>query len=162
MNTKEIITGEESRVKCVTFSIGRGIYGIDVLMTREVIYLVNITEVPGRLPFMKGVIDIRGEVIPLVDTRMKFKLEPKEYDEDTVIIIVETKNHLMGLIVDSVLDVLDIALDDIQDAGNLSEGIETSYVKGISKSDDKLIIILDVHKILSNEEFKHIDVNENV
>ena len=152
----------ENQLQCVTFLVGNEIYGVDVMQAKEILYLIEITEVPNTLPFMKGVIDLRGLIVPLVDTRIKFNLEPREYNEDTVIIILELKNRLIGIIVDSVSDVLNISTDEIQDPEHFSNEIENDYVCGIVKIEDKLIIILDVNKIFSKEELHKMTVDEKV
>ena len=153
---------KENQLQCVTFLIGKETYGVDVMQAKEIMYLMEITEVPNTSPFMKGVIDLRGLIVPLVDTRIKFKLEPKEYNEDTVIIILELKDRLIGIIVDSVSDVLSLSTDEIQDPEHFSNEIENDYVSGIAKIDEKLIIILDVNKIFSMEELNKMTVDDKV
>ena len=151
-----------NHLQCVTFLIGNETYGVDVMQAKEIMYLMEITEVPNTLPFMKGVIDLRGLIVPLIDTRIKFKLEPEVYNEDTVIVILELKDRLIGIIVDSVSDVLSIPNDEIQEPEHFSNEIENDYVSGIAKIDEKLIIILDVNKIFSKEELHKMIVDEKV
>lgn len=150
--TKEgkFLTSKENQY--VTFCIGKEIYGIEVMRASEVMYLQDFTEVPDTMSFMKGVIDLRGKIVPLVDVRVKFKLPEKKYDIDTVIIILEYEDQKIGLIVDSVSDVLNLTLDDIQETTHFANDINHDYVKGISKVGERLIIILDVDMVFTDEE----------
>jgi purine-binding chemotaxis protein CheW len=138
----------------VTFLINNEIYGVDVLRVHEIIGMTDITFVPNSLSFMKGVINLRGNVVPVVDMRTKFKMQLKEYDQVTVIIIVELKKRLIGMIVDSVSDVLEIPIESIKKTPHFSANIETDYIKCIGKSEDQLVIILDVDNILTTEELE--------
>jgi purine-binding chemotaxis protein CheW len=146
----------------VTFSIGSEIYGVDVLNVHEIIGITDITYVPNSLPFMKGVINLRGNVVPVVDLRIKFRMEEREYDQTTVIIIVEVKHRSIGMIVDAVSDVIDISVTSIQDTPHFSASIETDYIKNIGRKDDQLVIILEVDKILTMEELETIKKKEAV
>jgi len=141
----------------VTFSIGRGTYGIDTGKVREIVGMTEIVEVPNTLPFMKGVIDLRGIVVPLIDIRIRFNMDVVDYNKNTVIIIVEIEDRLNGIIVDSVSDVMEMSLADIQNTPQFSEDIERKAVSGIGKKGDELIVILNVDSILSVEEMKTID-----
>lgn len=136
----------------VTFLISNEIYGVDVLRVHEIIGMTDITFVPNSLSFMKGVINLRGNVVPVVDMRTKFKMTQREYDQFTVIIIVEVKGRLIGMIVDSVSDVLEIAVNSIQKTPHFSANIETDYIKNIGSKGEQLVIILDVDNILTTEE----------
>jgi purine-binding chemotaxis protein CheW len=143
----------------VTFMIGDEIYGVEVLQVREIIGMTGITHVPNSMDFMKGVINLRGTVVPVVDMRKKFRMDERGYDIFTVILIVEIKGTLIGMIVDSVSDVIGLSSESIQDTPHFSANIETDYIKCIGKSDEDLVIILDVDKILTTEEFNRIDNN---
>ena len=140
----------------VTFRISKEIYGVDVARVQEVLNLVEITYMPNFSSFMKGVIDLRGDIVPLIDMRMKFKIEEKEYDENTAIVIVELHDKLFGMIVDTVLDVVNLSIDEVSESDNLSDEHEREFVKGIGRINDNLIIVLDVNKLLSNDDLKQI------
>ena len=144
----------------VTFVIGNENYGVEVLRVREIIGMTDITHVPNSLDFMRGVINLRGTVVPVVDMRKKFRMEERQYDSFTVILIVEIKGALIGMIVDSVSDVIDIPVESIQDTPHFSANIDTDYIKSIGKNDEELVIILDVDMILTPEELKRMDVEE--
>jgi purine-binding chemotaxis protein CheW len=144
----------------VTFTIGSEVYGVDVLKVQEIIGITEITYVPNSLPFMKGVINLRGSVVPVVDLRIKFRMQERQYDATTVIIIVEVKSRSIGMIVDAVSDVIDIAVTSIHDTPHFSTSIETDYIKNIGRKDDQLVIILNVDKILTVEEMESVKKKE--
>ncbi len=138
----------------VTFSIGEEFYGVTATKVHEIIGMTKITHVPNSMDYMKGIINLRGSVVPVVDMRLKFRMEEKEYTEQSIIIIVEIKGRLFGMIVDSVSDVIGIAENSIQDTPHFSTKIETDFISGIGNNNDQLIIILDVDKILTAEEIQ--------
>lgn len=136
----------------VTFSLNDEIYGIDALSVQEIIELTNITRVPHLPEFMKGVINLRGTIIPVVDLKTKFNMKTGPYKKHTCIIVTEFKDSLMGLIVDDVFDVISIARSSIQPPPEFGTNIRTDFIRGLLRSGDKLIIILDIDKVLSEEE----------
>ena len=107
---------------------------------------------------MKGVINLRGTVVPVVDMRLKFNMKPRDYDFFTVIIIIEVQDTLVGMIVDTVSDVIDLAEDDIKENINITSKIETDFIKGIANKDDNLIIILDSNSVLSSAEISSLEM----
>lgn len=141
----------------VTFVIGEETYGVEVLRVQEIIGMTQITHVPNSMAFMKGVINLRGSVVPVVDMRLKFGMDERAYDVFTVIIIVEVRERMIGMIVDSVSDVVSIPIKSIQDTPHFSARIETDFISGIGQVDEKLVIILDVNRILSADEMKEMD-----
>lgn len=143
---------KEEIAQYVTFIIQNEVYGVEVLKVQEIIGMTQITHMPNSMTFMKGVINLRGSVVPVVDMRLKLKMQEKEYDQFTVILIVETKGVLVGMIVDAVSDVIGIPVDTIQETPHFSVNIDTDYIKGIGKKEEQLVIILDVDRILSTEE----------
>lgn len=152
------LSGDENQF--VTFLINKESYGVEVLKVKEILGMTDITPVPNSLIFMKGVINLRGEVVPVVDMRLKFEMTEKEYDTFTVIIIVEVKRRLIGMIVDAVSDVASIPVNSIQQTPHFTSKIETDFISGIGQLNDQLIIILDVDKILTTDEFNRIDNEE--
>jgi purine-binding chemotaxis protein CheW len=152
---EEIVKEEHQHV---TFLIGEETYGLGVERVKEIIGMTDITHVPNTAYFMEGVINLRGTVVPVVDMRKKFKMETRKYDAYTVIVIVEVKDRLVGMIVDSVSDVVNIPISTIQDTPHFTVKIETDFIQGIGQIDNNLIIILDVDLILSEEEIKDIDM----
>ena len=119
--------------KFLTFVLGEEIYGIEILKAREIIGLMDITTVPQTPDYMKGVINLRGKVIPVIDLRMKFSMKKWERTQETCVIVVEVNSTSIGLIVDSVSEVSDITGAEIEDAPSFGQGIDTSFIMGLGK-----------------------------
>lgn len=147
---------EMSNRQYVTFAIADEYYGIDVVRAQEVLNLTAITKVPNTMNFMKGVIDLRGKIVPLIDMRIRFGISEREYDQNTVIIIADIRGLICGLIVDSVFDVITMGLDDIQNTPHFASEIEKDSVIGIGRSGGKLVIVLDADKLLTSGEIQQI------
>ena len=145
-------------VDYVTFTLGDGFYGIETLKVKEIIEIGEITHVPNAMPFMKGVVNLRGLVVPLIDMRIRCSLEDTDYTKSASILIVEIKEILIGLIVDSVSDVITLKQNDIQNTPHFSTNIDKDFIEAIAKVDEKLYIMLDANKILTDEE---LDIIEN-
>ncbi len=141
----------------VTFTIDDEIYGVDVLKVYEIVGMTKITYVPNSMNYMKGVIDLRGRVIPVVDMRLKFNMDEREYDDITVILIVEVMDKLIGMIVDTVSDVIGLPEGSIQDTPHFSAKIDSDYISGIGRNNGDLIILIDVDKILTWDELERIN-----
>ena len=155
MQNKETVKKEDSlKRQYVTFSIGDEKFGIDVARAQEVLNLTTITKVPDTMKFMKGVIDLRGRIIPLIDMRLKFNIDERPYDKNTVIIIARIKRVLLGLIVDSVLDVISMTLEDIQDTPHFASEVGRDAVAGIGRTPKGLVIVLDADRLFSDDEIK--------
>jgi len=127
-------------------------YGIEILKVREIIGIMDITPVPQTPPFLKGVINLRGKVIPVMDLRLKFNMPEAEHTNETCIIVVEIGNRLMGIIVDTVSEVLDISADNIEPVPSLGTNIRTDFILGMGKTKGKVKILLNVDRVLSIEE----------
>jgi len=151
----------ENREQFVTFIIEDEYYGVEILKVQEIVGMTRITSVPNMAHYMRGVINLRGKVVPVVDMRLKFNMDEREYDAVTVILIVEVKGREIGMIVDSVSDVVDIPGDQIQNTPHFNAGIDTNYIHGIGNVNDMLVILLDVNKILSSDELEKIDQNSS-
>ena len=135
--------------KFVTFMIADETYAVEALKVQEIIGMMKITEIPNSYNYLKGVINLRGIVVPVVDMRLKFGMEAREYDFFTVIIIIETRNNPVGMIVDTVSDVIDLGEDDIKDSRNFSVSVRSDYITGIGNHNEALIILLDTDRIMS-------------
>ena len=153
---KSAIMSESSSRQYVTFAIGDEMYGVDVIKAQEVLNLADITRIPNTMNFMKGVIDLRGRIVPLIDMRIKFNIPEKPYDQKTVIIIAEIRGLLCGLIVDSVSDVVSMALDDIEDTPHFSAEVDRDSVIGIGRCGNRLVIVLDADRLLTEDEIHQI------
>ncbi|MCX7795644.1 MAG: chemotaxis protein CheW [bacterium] len=135
----------------VVFSLLSEDYGIDIYKVQEIIQYRDITFVPKAPPFVKGVINLRGKIIPVIDLKERFNLQEKEITSDTRIIVVEISSQTVGLIVDSVTEVLRIPKDNIEPPPPVTT-IGADFIEGVGKLDERLIIILDIDKILTREE----------
>ena len=153
MQNKETVKKEDSlKRQYVTFSIGDEKFGIDVARAQEVLNLTTITKVPDTMKFMKGVIDLRGRIVPLIDMRLKFNIDERPYDKNTVIIIARIKEILLGLIVDSVLDVISMTLEDIQDTPHFASEVGKDAVAGIGRTPKGLVIVLNADRLFTDDE----------
>ncbi len=147
----------EQMEQYVTFNISNEVYGVEVLKVQEIIGMTQITHMPNSMHFMKGVINLRGSVVPVVDMRLKLEMQEQDYTKFTVILIIEVKGSLVGMIVDAVSDVVGLPLSSIQETPHFSSNIDTDYIKGVAKKGDQLIIVLDVDRILSSEDLERIE-----
>ncbi len=140
----------------VTFSIDDEEFGIEILKVQEIIGYTKPTHMPNAPDFVNGVINLRGVVIPVIDLRKKFSMPQKEYDKFTVILVVEVAKKTIGIIVDSVSDVLSLTDKDIQDSPEFDK-FQPEFLKGMGKIGEKLVILLDIDRILSYDEYKKIN-----
>lgn len=146
------LAGTERGGKFLTFVLSDEEYGVDILCVREIIGIMDITTVPQTPQFVKGVINLRGKIIPVIDLRLKFDMPEKPTDKETCIIVVETKDTLMGVMVDTVSEVMDIESSQIEAAPSFGTQIDTSFIRGMGKVNSKVKILLDIEKVLSSEE----------
>lgn len=141
----------------VTFQLGAETYGISILKLNEIIAYQSCTTIPNVPKFIKGVLNLRGIVVPVIDLRERFGMELKDYDQFTVIMILDVSGRIMGLVVDMVSDVLTLNSDDVKPRPHFSTGISTEFISGMGIKDKKFIILLDVDKLLSDDELNMVD-----
>jgi len=154
-SARALSQGQGLEGKYLTFVLGDEEYGLEILKVREIIGLMDITPVPQTPVFIKGVINLRGKVIPVIDLRLKFGMEEAEPTEETCIIVVDIDDTLMGILVDTVSEVLDIASGQIEPAPAFGSHISTEFILGMGKIQGKVKILLDVGRVLSPEELVH-------
>ena len=138
--------------KYLTFVLGSEEYGIEIIKVREIIGIMDITTVPQTPDYMKGVINLRGKVIPIIDLRLKFSMQEEEHTQETCVIVVEVNNTQIGIVVDSVSEVQDINGSEIEEPPDLGQGIDTNFIIGMGKVKEKIIILLDIEKVLTSED----------
>ena len=138
----------------ISFSVGEEEYGLELLRVKEVIRIREITWLPKAPTFVKGIINLRGDVIPIIDLRDKFGLPPKENTAMTRVIVVEVEGRLMGMVVDSASQVVRIPAGQIDPPPPVLGGLSQEFITGVGKLDDKLIILLNTDAILTIEEMK--------
>jgi purine-binding chemotaxis protein CheW len=137
-------------LQLVSFTIGSEEFGVDILKVQEINRTVEITRVPQAPHYVEGVINLRGKVIPIIDLRKRFGLELKEHDKNTRIVVVDIDGNVMGMIVDSVSEVLRLPADTIEPPPELVTGINAEYIKGVAKLEDRLLIFLDLSKVVES------------
>lgn len=142
--------------KYLTFTLGKESFGIEILFVTEIIGLQQITNVPDLPEYVKGIINLRGKIIPVMDVRSRFKKEVREYDERTCIIVVDIGEISIGLIVDRVSEVLDIPEENVSEPPKVNKNSQNKYVKGIGKVGESVKLILDCEKLLSESELEEI------
>ncbi|MDH4300704.1 MAG: chemotaxis protein CheW [Nitrospira sp.] len=138
----------------LTFNLGEELYGVDILRVQEIKGYTAVTKIPNTPSYIKGVLNLRGTIVPIVELRTKFGMPTIEYTMFTVIIVVVVKEKVMGLVVDAVSDVLDIDKKDVQAPPNFGARINVSFMNGIGKSGDKLVTLLDIDGMLSGEDLQ--------
>jgi purine-binding chemotaxis protein CheW len=156
----EKIAVEEKQL--VVFHLGEEAYAVDITMVREIIQLQPITRVPGTPPSVEGVINLRGSIIPIADLRKRFQLTKIERDKDTRIVVVNCKGQDVGVIVDSVAQVLRIPVDSIEAASSVFSGEHLEHLMGIVKLSNRLVILLDMDRVLSRQEMAAISSLEGI
>ena len=157
--TADIVTTDKGG-KYLTFKLGAEEYGLGILKVREIMGLMDITAVPRTPAYIRGVINLRGKVIPVVDLRAKFGMQSAEDTDETCIIVVnvgEIDDLEMGIVVDKVSEVLDIEDNDIEDAPSFGANTNTDFILGMGKTKDRVTILLDIAKVLSKEDVVMVD-----
>ncbi len=142
--------------KFLTFTVGEEEYGIEIQDVIEIIGIQNITFLPNVPPYVKGVINLRGKVIPVMDVRLRFGLEERPYDERTCIIVVNVQDLLLGLIVDFVREVCEIPAENIEPPATIGPGKGSEAVRGFAKVGDEVKILLDTRKLFFHEDMETI------
>ena len=137
--------------KYLTFMLNDEEFGIEILKVREIIGVLDITQVPQTTDYVRGVVNLRGKVIPVIDLRTKFKMPPRDYDEQTCIIVVDV-GAMMGVIVDTVQEVRDIPADHIQPPPRIGRTVDASFIRGMGKVNDNVKILLDIDTVLNSHE----------
>lgn len=144
----------EEIIQLVSFNIGAEEFGVDILQVQEINKLVQVTKVPNSPVFVEGVINLRGKVIPIVDLRTRLGMEKRTHDKNTRSIVVEIEGKTIGFVVDSVNEVLRIPKSITEAPPAIVAGIDANYITSVAKMEDRLLILLDLDKILTTEEKK--------
>jgi purine-binding chemotaxis protein CheW len=144
-------------IQVVSFKIGSEEYGVDIAQVQEINRMVAITHVPRAPHFMEGVINLRGQLIPIIDLRTRFGMPRAEHTKNTRIVVTEVGPTRVGMVVDSVSEVLRLATDQIEPAPEMITGVDTEYIRGVGKIEDRLIILLDLARIISAGERRELE-----
>ncbi|HWQ29991.1 MAG TPA: chemotaxis protein CheW [Negativicutes bacterium] len=135
--------------KFLTFLLGKEVYAVEIKYVIEIIGIQPITEVPELPDYVKGIINLRGKIIPVMDIRLRFKKEPREYNDRTCIIVVEVAGILLGLIVDNISEVISIPDEEIVPPPEMNKGTENKYIRSIGKVGNNVKLILDCEKLMN-------------
>jgi purine-binding chemotaxis protein CheW len=146
-DTAELAAGEY-----LTFILGGEEYGIEILKVQEIRSYEAVTKIANTPDFIKGVINLRGSIVPIVDLRMRFNLHLVEYNEFTIVIILSFNKRTIGIVVDGVSDVLDLNQSQISPVPELVSNIDTKYLKGLGSVDDRMLILVDIQQLMSSQE----------
>lgn len=147
-------------IQVVSFKLGAEEYGVDIAQVQEINRMVSVTHVPRAPKFMEGVINLRGQLIPIIDLRTRFGMERAEHTKNTRIVVTEIGAKRVGMVVDSVSEVLRLPVEEIEDAPEMLTGVETEYIRGVGKVEDRLIILLDLARIISLAERRELESSE--
>lgn len=143
--------------KFLTFSLGKEFYGIEIRHVTEIIGIQTISEVPELPEYIRGIINLRGKIIPVMDVRLRFKKTFREYNDRTCVIVVDIRDIPIGLIVDSVSEVLSIPPEDIVSPPDVGKGLNNRYIKGVGKVGNDVKLILDCDKLLDAKEIDNLN-----
>ena len=153
-NTAQVQDNDNATLRWVTFFLSQEKYGINVMQVQEVLRVSEIAPVPGAPDYVLGIINLRGNVVTVIDTRQRFGLESKEVDDSSRIVIVESNDQVVGILVDSVAEVVDLQLSEIESAPNVGSEDSSRFIQGVASQQDELLIIIDLNKLLSDEEWE--------
>ncbi len=152
---------EDREGKYLTFELAGEIFGLEILKVQEIIGMMTVTRVPKTPDFIRGVINLRGKVIPVVDLRLKFGIQSQEDTERTCIIVVQVtrsdREVTMGILVDEVSEVQNIIEENIEDTPSFGSSLETDFILGMGKVDQKVVMLLDIDKVLSSGDMSFVD-----
>jgi len=143
-------------VQWVTFRLASEIYGINVMQVQEVLRVSEIAPVPGAPHYVLGIINLRGNVVTVVDTRIRLGLETTEVTDSTRIVIIEGAKHVVGILVDCVAEVVDLPASEVESAPNVGNDESARYIQGVASRGDELLILVDLNKLLTDEEWEEL------
>lgn len=147
---------DSTSLQCVTFTLEDETYGMNVMQVQEVLREVEVAPVPGAPDYVLGIINLRGNVVSVIDARTRFGLQPKESDDMSRIIVIEAQQQILGILVDSVAEVVDIERDEIDTAPNVGNAETSKYIDGVVSRGEKLLILVDLNKLLTQTEMGQI------
>ena len=155
MNTTAA-TNKDPILRWVTFRLDNEAYGINVMQVQEVLRVTEIAPVPGASDYVLGIINLRGNVVTVIDARRRFNLSPRDPDDASRIVIIEAEKQVVGILVDSVAEVVDLRASEIETAPNVGNEETSRYILGVSSRGDVLLILVDLNKLLSDDEWSEV------
>jgi purine-binding chemotaxis protein CheW len=148
----EMTATREGTREVLVFILGAEEYGVDILKVQEIRGYEKVTPIPSAPAYLKGIVNLRGVIVPLVDMRVRFGLAEPRYDSTTVVVILRVAGRIIGLVVDAVSDVVHLAPNDVKEAPALGAVVDSSFLAGLATRDDRMILLLDIEKLLSSGE----------
>lgn len=146
----------------LTFIMAGEEYGVDILTVQEIRGWESVTPIPNAPPHVKGVINLRGTIVPIIDLRLRFGLEDVSYGPMTVVIVMKVESargkRIMGIVVDAVSDVYSLSMQEVRGAPDLGDHVNTSYIKGLVNVDSKMVILLDINELLGNDNIEELQM----
>ena len=159
MTTERVVNNAEQNdevLQWVTFCLDEEVYGINVMQVQEVLRYTDIAPVPGAPSYVLGIINLRGNVVTVIDTRTRFGLGPTEATDNSRIVIIESEKQVVGIMVDSVAEVVYLKMSDIDSAPNVGTDESAKFIQGVSNREDQLLILVDLNKLLSDDEWDEV------
>jgi purine-binding chemotaxis protein CheW len=162
MNTEAVSTSASGNLKnaageYLTFVLGTEQYGLEILKVQEIRGYDAVTQIANTPDFIKGVVNLRGKIVPIVDLRIKFNLGKVEYDEFTVVIILNLSGRVVGIVVDGVSDVMALKEEQLREVPSLVTSIDTKYIVGLATVEQHMLILVDIEKLMSSQEMELMD-----
>jgi len=150
-------SANEDERQYLTFQLGDEFYGVNILKVQEIKGYTDVTRIPNTPDYMKGVLNLRGTIVPIINLRMKFGMEQIDHTSFTVIVVVVVQERVMGMIVDAVSDVLTMGPDNMKPAPELGTNVDTSFIDGIATMADQLVTLLDLDRVLTEKEIEQVE-----
>nr|WP_314899601.1 chemotaxis protein CheW [uncultured Deefgea sp.] len=147
-----LMKDDDANRELLVFALGKEEYGIDILKVQEIRGYDAVTGIANAPNFIKGVINLRGNIVPIVDLRIKFSLGNVVYDQFTVVIIINVSQRTMGIVVDGVSDVMTLATDQLRAAPEFGSALDTAYILGLGTVEDRMIILVDIEKLMTSAD----------
>jgi purine-binding chemotaxis protein CheW len=154
MGEQTIMTAEVGTQEYLTFTLGKEEYAMDILKVQEIRGYDSVTHIANSPDFMKGVINLRGVIVPIIDMRIKFNLDTVVYDEFTVVIIINVLGRVIGMVVDGVSDVVTLPADQIKPAPEFGSTINAEYITGIGTAGDQMLILTDIERLIGSDDMQ--------
>lgn len=151
---------EHHRLEFLTFTLGDEHYGLDIMRVKEIRGYEAVTKIANAPEFIKGVLNLRGDIVPIVDLRLKFSVGSATYDEFTIVIMLHIDERIVGIVVDAVSDVINISSDEVKPPPQFGVAFDSQYLHGLVPLNENMIILLDIEKLISSQELSLFDIDE--
>jgi len=158
MQTNESQAADSGGRELLTFTLGSEEYGIDILKVQEIRGYDAVTTIANSPEFIKGVINLRGIIVPIIDMRIKFRLGNVTYNQLTVVIILNVANRVVGIVVDGVSDVITLSAEQLKPAPEFSSALDTQYITGLGTVDDRMIIVMDIERLMTSRDMDLVEM----